>query len=128
MVENSRRGFGTSKGRPKGARNKAPRERVEKAAAEGALPHELLLTWAREYRAREVAFREAASTPGIDPTLQIQYIAEADRLSLDGRMFARDAAQFYAAKLNRLSGDKDAPLYNGPPIVHIVNFKEEDCN
>jgi len=26
-----------------------------------------------------------------------------------------------------VAGDKDAPLYNGPPIVALVMFREEDC-
>lgn len=113
--------------RPKGSRNKRQIATILAAEAAGKLPHEIMLERAREYRDREAALRQAAQDPRISADLQKIYLTQADELAAQGHVFAKDAAPFYAPKLAKFSGDKDAPL-GGPPIVHIVNFKRDDCD
>jgi hypothetical protein len=54
---------------------------------------------ARIFFAREMAYREAAETPDIDPDLQKEYIAKADELAQAGQVFCREASPYYAPRL-----------------------------
>jgi hypothetical protein len=72
-------------GRPFGSKNRWTRERIAAATESGELlPHEIILTRARMLFAREMAYREAAEAPDIDPDLQRMYISRADELAQRG--------------------------------------------
>ena len=89
------------------------------------LPHEISLARARIFFARELAYREAAEDPNIDPELQKLYIAKADELAQAGQVFCRDASPYYAPRLTALKAGGDVGA--GPVQIELVNFRREDC-
>ena len=88
-------------GRKKGSVNKAPRERAERAAKAGLLPHELLLAVAR-----------GEIIDGVVP-------------SFDQRLTAmKDAAPYYAPKLAAVAHDGDG---KGGPIKLAIGWMASDA-
>jgi hypothetical protein len=111
---------------PAGAKNKATRERIAAATANGALlPHEIALERARVFYDREVAYRQAAQAPDIDPELQRNYILKADELAQASQVFCRDASPYYAPRLTAVKVGADTGA--GPVQIELVNFRREDC-
>jgi hypothetical protein len=113
-------------GRPPGAKNHSTRERIEAATASGEpLPHEIMLERARTFFAKEMALRQAAETPNIDPELQRLYLDRANQMAHDGQVFARDAAPYYAPRLTAVRVGGDAA--SAPLKIELVSFKASDC-
>ncbi len=114
-------------GRRKGVPNKVSAKIMAEARATGKFPHEISLDKAREFRERELAFRRAANDPNVAPELQATYLRKADKLAIDGQVFCRDAAPYYAPRLSavRMGGDANAPL-GGNINIRLIDYKAAD--
>jgi len=114
-------------GRRKGVSNRISAAVAAEAKASGLLSHEMSLWHARNSFARELALREAADDPNIDPLRQKELLVEARKEAEFCEVCCKHAARFYAPILHQLSGDKDNPLIASPIIVEIVNYREDQC-